>query len=67
MGELERVLKRHKKGAIDKSRLSIVAVLLLLLMSNFGGVAAQASITLTISRWAGPCAVDQIEVIKQFE
>ena len=48
-------------------KLSIVAVLLILLISSLGSVVAQDAITLTISRWAGPHADDQIEVIKQFE
>ena len=45
----------------------IVTLVLAIVLSSFGGVAAQDSITLTISRWAGPHADDQIEVIKQFE
>lgn len=48
-------------------KLTIVAVLLIVLMSGLGSAVAQDAITLTISRWAGPHADDQIEVIKQFE
>lgn len=45
----------------------LVTLVLVLLMGSMGAVVAQDAITLTISRWAGPHADDQIEVIKQFE
>ena len=50
-----------------KKTLYIILVLALALAAFGGSVAAQDSVTLTISRWAGPHADDQIEVIKQFE
>ena len=48
-------------------KILFVSLVLVLALSSLGGAAAQDSITLTISRWAGPHADDQIEVIAQFE